>query len=81
MDGSVHKEGKLQMRLVFSGGRTRSAHLPARVSKVHIELISIWSRIPARCLKNTSLSQGCIIEMAPTMGMVDSSYVSREGMG
>ena len=68
----MNKQGKLHMRLVFSGGKTRKfPHLPARISKVYIDAFSGFSHIYLPDgLNNTSLCQSCILEMVPTVGMV-----------
>jgi len=79
--GSFNKQGKLHIRLVLGGRKmSRSLHLPTRILRVYIEALMGFSHIQSPDgLNNTFLSQGYILEMAPTMGRVSRTYIPRRG--
>ena len=78
--GRFNKQENLYMRLVLGGHKTsRSLHLPARILKVYTEALTGFSHIyHPDDLNSTVLSQGCILETAPTMGR---TYTPRRGEG
>ena len=68
--GRFHKQGNLSTRLVLSSHTTiRSPHPPARILKVCIEALPEFSHIfSLDGLNNILLSQGCVLETAPSVG-------------
>lgn len=69
------------MRLVLSRAQgVVSMHPPARILKVYLEALTRFSHV---CCPDdlTLLFQGCILEMAPPVGMVEGTYSPRTGKG
>lgn len=71
------------MRPALGGCKTsRSLHLPARIFKVYIEALSGFGHtFSPDGFNSTLLSQGCLLEMASAMRMVDRMYISKTGIG
>ena len=78
-----NKQGNLPIRLVLSGCKTRrSLHLPATIIKVYIEALMEFNNIfSPDSLNITSLSQGYILEMTASVGIVGRTYIPRTGDG
>ena len=81
-----NKQWNLPTRLVLSDCKmSTSLHLSARILKVYTEALTWTSHVHRQDgLKNTVLSQGCVLENgSPSVGMVSSMYIPRieEGMG
>ena len=71
--GSFNKQGILHRRLVLGGCKlSKSLHPPTRILKVYIEALTGFSHIfsPGGLNNSAFLSQGYILEMAPSVGMV-----------
>ena len=81
--GSFHKQGHLTTRLLSGSCKmSRSLPPPARILGVYIEaLVGFSLMYRPDGLNTTSLSQGCVLEMAPAMGTGGRmhEYVPRTG--
>ena len=83
VSGSFNQQGSLHMRLVLGGCKmSRSPHLPARILKVYIEVLTGFSHeFSPDGLNNILISQGCALEMAPAMGKADKHPFQGQGRG
>ena len=75
--------GNLLSKGIYMQGLSLRAASPlAWILKVHIEALTGFSHIlcPAG-LSNTSLSRGCVLGTAPTVGTVSRKYLPRVGRG
>ena len=81
--GSFNKQGILHMRLVLGGPKTsRYLQLPTRILKVYIEALTGFSRVCCPDgLSNILLSQGCVLEMTPSVGTVGRTHIPRAEEG
>lgn len=79
--GSFNKQGDLHTRFILGGHKmSRSPHPPCQNLQVYTEALTRFSHIYCSDgFNNMLLSQGCILEMAPTVGMVGRVYVPRIG--
>ena len=77
--GRFNKQGNFNTSLVLGSCRTsRSPHLPARILEIYIKTLTGFNHVfSPEGLNNTLLSEGCVLEMAPAMGMVDRRYIPR----
>jgi len=56
---------------------SRSPYPSARVLKVYIEALTRMRYIHCQMVSINLLSQGCVLEMAPTVGTVGRIYIPR----
>ena len=72
VEGSFNKQGNLLTRLVLSSGKkTRFLHPPARILRVYIEALARFRYLLGSDGHNILLSQGCVLERALSVGMMD----------
>ena len=79
LGGSFNKQKKLHTRLVLGGCKTcRCLHPPTKTVKVNIKAFTGFGH-----RHKTWLPQGCVLETAPSVGMVGRTYTPRmkEGWG
>ena len=81
--GRFNKQRSLHTRLVLDSSKTtRSPHSPARILKVHIEALAVFSHVCCPdALNNTLLSQVCVLGTAPTVGTEGRVYIPRMERG
>lgn len=79
--GRFNKKGKLRVSLVFSSHkRSRSPQPPTRILKVYIEALTVLRHVFSPVgLSDALLSEGCVLEKAASMGIVDGMYIPRAG--
>lgn len=72
IDGRFSNQGNLPTRLVLGGRMCRSLYRPSRILKVYVKTFT--------GLNTTLLSPG-YLETAPSVGLVDRSYIPQTGEG
>lgn len=79
--GSCNKQGNLHTKLVLGSCKmSRSLHPPARILKVYTEdLAGLSHKHSPDGLNNTLFSQGCNLERAARVGVLDKTYIPRTG--
>lgn len=74
--GSFNKQGNLLTRFILVGEKTidLGTHLPE--PQAHTEILTGFSLVYCPdALNDTLLSQGCILEVPPSLGTVEVSYI------
>lgn len=80
--GRFSKQENLHMRLALNGCKTsRSLHMPVRILKVYIKAFIGFSHVFSPDSLNILLSQGYVLETAPSVGMVGGTYIPRTEEG
>lgn len=78
-----NKQDNLHTRLALDNHKiSRSLHLPTRILKIYREDLTWFSPLfNPDSLSNALLSQGCILEIAPCVGMMGKTYILSMEMG